>query len=36
MESRIMVLMTLFAGHEQTRRCREWTCGHVSGEKMAG
>ena len=33
MESRKMILMNLFAGHEKRRRRRELTCGHGGGGK---
>ena len=32
MESRKIALMTLFAGREWKRKCKEWTCGHRVGE----
>ena len=28
-----MILMNLFAGQEQRRRCREQTCGHRRGRR---
>ena len=33
MESREMVLMSLFAGQEQRHRCGERTCGHSMGSE---
>ena len=36
MESRIMVQVNLFAGEEQTYRCREQTCEPRLGEGEVG